>query len=134
MEHQVFAQPLRDLSANDREGMFRLRYDAGYGDNRPDRAEFFYAKCGCYRDLPSSDPAFDASAPGPRPGAADVLNYQQLYLDGEYAVKNRVSFFAELPVRWIQPQSFIPGTSATCWRVMATGSAGNGSGGRGPGR
>jgi acyl homoserine lactone synthase len=27
MEHQVFAQPLRDLSANDREGMFRLRYD-----------------------------------------------------------------------------------------------------------
>ena len=27
MEHQVFAQPLRDLSANDREGMFRLRYE-----------------------------------------------------------------------------------------------------------
>jgi acyl homoserine lactone synthase len=27
MEHQVFAQPLRELSANDREGMFRLRYD-----------------------------------------------------------------------------------------------------------
>jgi acyl homoserine lactone synthase len=27
MEHQVFAQPLRDLSAKDREGMFRLRYE-----------------------------------------------------------------------------------------------------------
>ncbi len=27
MEHQVFAQPLRELSANDREGMFRLRYE-----------------------------------------------------------------------------------------------------------
>src|SRR5712691_11833904 len=26
---------------------FRLRYDAAYHDNRPARAEFFYAKCGC---------------------------------------------------------------------------------------
>src|SRR5262249_13954942 len=25
---------------------FRLRYDAAYRDNRPDRAEFFYPKCG----------------------------------------------------------------------------------------
>jgi hypothetical protein len=27
---------------------FRMRYDAGYDLNSPDKAEFFYAKCGCY--------------------------------------------------------------------------------------
>ena len=26
----------------------RLRYDSMYGNNRPDRAEFFYPKCGCF--------------------------------------------------------------------------------------
>ena len=26
----------------------RLRFDAAYDNNRPDRAEFFYAKCGCF--------------------------------------------------------------------------------------
>src|SRR5205085_1898326 len=39
--------------------MFRLRFDAAYDDNRPDRAEFFYAKCGCFRV---------AGVPGRAPG------------------------------------------------------------------
>ncbi len=90
----------------------RIRFDAGFHDDAPDRAEFFYAKCGCYRDLPPGDAAFDPAAPGPRPGAADDLNFQQVYLHGEYAWRNRVSLFAELPIRWIQPQSFAPGSGA----------------------
>src|SRR5688500_12922263 len=27
----------------------RMRFDAGFGNDVPDRAEFFYAKCGCYQ-------------------------------------------------------------------------------------
>ena len=26
----------------------RLRYDDAYGNNRPDRAEYFYPQCGCF--------------------------------------------------------------------------------------
>src|SRR5207248_6321693 len=29
---------------------FRLRYDSAYDNNRPDRAAFFYPKCGCFQD------------------------------------------------------------------------------------
>lgn len=46
----------------------RMRFDAGMGIKAPDRAEFFYAKCGCYRSLPAKDAAFDPDAPGPGPG------------------------------------------------------------------
>jgi hypothetical protein len=88
---------------------FRVRFDAGYGITAVDRAEFFYAKCGCYRDLPSDHPFFDPEAPGPGPGIVTDLNFQQLYLLGEYAFGNQLSVFGELPVRWIQPQDFVPG-------------------------
>src|SRR5262249_42377113 len=30
---------------------FRQRYDAAYDMNTPDRAEFFYPKCGCFGNL-----------------------------------------------------------------------------------
>jgi len=79
----------------------RIRFDAGFDDNVPDRAEFFYPQCGCY----------GAGAPGPRPGAANDINFQQLYFQGEYAPVSRFSVFTEVPIRWIQPQSFIPGTT-----------------------
>jgi hypothetical protein len=69
----------------------RFRFDAGFHDNAPDRAEFFYAQ---YAGL---------DGPGPNSVVAD-LNFQQLYLRGEYAPSKRFSFFTELPVRWIQPQ------------------------------
>lgn len=87
----------------------RLRFDVGWEITAPDRAEFFYAKCGCYRDL-TGRPEFDPEAPGPRPGAVNDLNYQQLYVLGEYAVGDRVSAYAEMPFRWLQPQSSLPDT------------------------
>jgi hypothetical protein len=91
----------------------RIRFDAGLHNDAPDRAEFFYAKCGCYRDLPASDIAFDPDAPGPRPGAVSTLNFQQLYLEGEYALNDNLSIFGNVPLRWIQPQEFIPGTGGS---------------------
>jgi hypothetical protein len=91
----------------------RIRFENALHNRAPDRAEFFYAKCGCYRDLAKSNAAFDPNAPGPRPGAADDLNFQQLYLLGEYAFTDRASVFAELPARWIRPQGFVPGTGGS---------------------
>ena len=88
----------------------RIRFDAGYDMSSPDRAEFFYGKCGCYRSLVGS-PAYDPDAPGPGPGLLTGLNFQQLNFLGEYAF-GRVSVFAELPVRWIKPIDFLPGTGS----------------------
>jgi hypothetical protein len=87
----------------------RLRFEIGLQNQVPDRAEFFYAKCGCYQDLDESDELFDPEAPGPRPGAALDLNFQQVFVQGEIALSERVSLFAEFPLRWIQPQSFQEG-------------------------
>jgi hypothetical protein len=84
----------------------RLRWDAGFGIEAPDRAEFFYAKCGCYRDLPAGNPAYDPHAPGPGPGIATALDFQQIGVLLEYAPRPRFSVYAELPVRWLQPQEF----------------------------
>lgn len=90
----------------------RIRFDSALHNEVPDRAEFFYAKCGCYRDLPSTHPAYDPESPGPRPGAADDLNFQQLLAKVEGQVTPRISLFVELPLRWIQPKHFVPGTGA----------------------
>jgi hypothetical protein len=84
----------------------RLRYDIGLHNNRPDRAEFFYAKCGCYATgFSEGDAAFDPAAPGPGPGIVTDLNFRQMYFQAEFG-GSRASVFAELPIRWIQPQSF----------------------------
>jgi hypothetical protein len=83
----------------------RIRFDVGWHITAPDRAEFFYAKCGCYIDAGA-----DPEAPGPRPGAATDLNYRQLYFQGEYAVNDRFSAYAEFPFRWLEPNSFAEGT------------------------
>jgi hypothetical protein len=72
--------------------MFRLRFDAAYDDNRPDRAEFFYAKCGCF-----------AGAPGP-PLAETSVNYQDISAYLEAALCNRFSAFVEVPVRFLDPE------------------------------
>jgi len=82
------------------ESQIRVRFEAGFKDNAPDRAEFFYAQCGC-----------NPNGPGPRPGASNNINFQQLYFLAEYAPVSRFSVFSEVPIRWIQPQSFLPGTS-----------------------
>jgi hypothetical protein len=78
----------------------RVRFDAGFQNTVPDRAEFFYGKCGCY----------GGDAPGPQPGSAKDLDFQQLTILGEYAVNDRFSVFGHVPVRWIQPQDFIQAT------------------------
>ena len=91
----------------------RMRFESGWHAQFPDRAEFFYAKCGCYRALAGSGLlAYDPNAPGPQPGVATDLNFQQLYFEGEYAPVSRLSFFAEAPIRWLQPQSFVPETGS----------------------
>jgi hypothetical protein len=78
----------------------RVRFDAGFHDNAPDRADFFYAQyAGLY-------------GPGPDSVVAD-LNFQQLYLRAEYAQSQRLSFFTELPVRWIQPQLIVANLTPT---------------------
>jgi hypothetical protein len=65
----------------------RVRFDAGFNDPRPDRAEYFYA---------------GSTSPGN--GAIQrTLNFQELYLNGEYAPLERFSAFVQVPFRWIQP-------------------------------
>jgi hypothetical protein len=90
----------------------RLRFDGGFGVDSPDRAEFFYGKCGCYRDLAGS-PLLDADAPGPGPGIVTDLDFQQFNVMGQFAVSDRLSVFGELPLlQSIRPQSFVPGTGS----------------------
>jgi hypothetical protein len=76
---------------------FRVRFDAGYGDNRPDRAEFFYAKCGCFRAL-----GIPAKGPGPFPETS--VDFQELSGYLEYAFSNRLSAFFEAPVRFLNAE------------------------------
>ena len=91
----------------------RIRFDAGYGITSPDRAEFFYAKCGCYRGLPTNLNIYDPDAAGPAPGILTDGNFQQLYLLGEYGMmENRGSVFVEIPFRWLKPQEFVAGTGS----------------------
>lgn len=90
----------------------RIRFDGGFGINSPDRAEFFYAKCGCYKSLAGS-PLFDADSPGPGPGIVTDLDYQQFNVMGQFAINDRVSVFGELPLlQSIRPQSFVAGTGS----------------------
>ena len=81
----------------------RIRFDAAFNDRFPDRAEFVYAKCGCYRTT-----GVDPNAPGPGPGVPKNVNFQILSFMGEYAVNRRFSAFVEIPFRWIQPQGVYP--------------------------
>jgi hypothetical protein len=78
----------------------RIRFDDAFGNDSPDRAEFFYAQCGCD----------GAGAHGPGPGLATNIDFQQLYMRGEYAANKHFSLMVDVPVRWIQPQSFAPNT------------------------
>lgn len=88
----------------------RVRFDSGTGLQGGDRAEFFYAKCGCYRSLPTTDAAYDPDAPGPGPAKLTRANYTQFNVTTEYAVNGRFSLVADLPVRSLKPQAFAPGT------------------------
>jgi hypothetical protein len=93
------------------EGKVRVRFDAASENKTPDRAEFFYAKCGCYAGLGDpNNPAhalFDPDAPGPEPGTANDISFRQLDIWGEYAFNKMVSVFVQLPLRWLEPKSFV---------------------------
>jgi hypothetical protein len=100
------------VNDSDISSKLRVRFDAGYGVSAADRAEFFYGKCGCYRGLPVSHPAYDPNAAGPGPGVLTDLNFSQLYILGEYAVGSRASLFGTVPIRFLRPQAFAPGTGS----------------------
>jgi len=76
---------------------YRFRYDSAYRNNRPDRAEFFYAKCGCFKTV-----GLDPQADGP-PLPETNVDYQDLTNYIEYAFSNRFSAFVDLPVRILNP-------------------------------
>lgn len=91
----------------------RVRFDSSGGGHAPDRAEFFYAKCGCYQGLANVDPpAYDPNAPGPAPGVVTDYDAKQLYFEGQAAWRNRIAGFVEIPVRWLDPKAFVPGTGS----------------------
>lgn len=69
----------------------RFRFDAGFDNPAPDRAEFFYPMCGC---LPGG--------PGP-PLAESRVDYQEFEEYLEYAFRPGMSAFVELPIRIIDP-------------------------------
>jgi len=98
---------------------FRVRADGGFGVDSPDRAEFFYGACGCARDVPfppanvpnANGDVLDPNAPGPSgtvipgmilssPLIETDLDYQEIRLDYEYALRHNFSLFAEVPVRF----------------------------------
>jgi hypothetical protein len=83
----------------------RVRFDGAVHNDTPDRAEFFYGKCGCYRSLPVGSPNYDPNSPGPGPGIPRYVNFQQLYFQGEYAPRSRFSLFTQIPIRWLQPHA-----------------------------
>ncbi len=89
----------------------RVRFDSGWDIDSPDRAEFFYAKCGCFRGLAGS-PAFDPAAPGPAPGIVTAMNFNQLNLTTERRLGRRASVFFDLPFRWIKPTDFLANTGS----------------------
>jgi hypothetical protein len=69
--------------------MFRLRFDAAYGNNRPTRAEFFYARSAPFGPgLPTPETSVDYQ---------DISSYLEIALD------RCTSIFGELPVRFINP-------------------------------
>jgi hypothetical protein len=69
---------------------FRLRFDASYDDNRPNRAEFFYP-----RPAPRGP-----GLPLPEPR----VDFQELSAYLELAASERLSGFVEVPWRFLNPE------------------------------
>lgn len=84
----------------------RFRDDTAFGIDHPDRAEFFYGKCGCYR------PTLDPLAPGPVPDTPSPptrvietgISFLDLRLNVEHAFGSRFSWFVEVPFRYLKPE------------------------------
>jgi len=69
--------------------LVRFRYDPTYNNRRPSRAEFFYA------------PTRPAGPGLPRPEVS--IDYQDITTYGEVRIMPQLSVFAELPVRFLNP-------------------------------
>lgn len=85
----------------------RVRYDAAWGNNFPDRGEYFYAKCGAFRGVAAQNIGGknlqDPSARGPNKAESNV-DYQDVRTYLEYAVAPQGSVFVELPFRAVNPE------------------------------
>jgi hypothetical protein len=75
--------------------MFRLRLDSAFDNNRPDRAEFLYAQCGC-----AGGPG--PGVVGPPPTVNGSVDYQEVRAYLEVASDSGFSVFGEVPVRFLQ--------------------------------
>jgi hypothetical protein len=64
---------------------FRLRFDSASGNNRPERADFFYP-------TGALSPQFEPN-----------VNYQEMNAYLEMAASPRLSGFVEMPYRWLEP-------------------------------
>jgi hypothetical protein len=79
--------------------MFRLRFDFANDNRFPDRGEYFYAKCGCFRQL-----GLDAGADGPI-GLNTSVDYREVRAYMEYALNPRFSVFTEVAGRFVDYNS-----------------------------
>lgn len=75
--------------------MFRLRLDSAFDNNRPDRAEFLYAQCGC-----AGGPG--PGVIGPPPTVNGSVDYQEVRAYLEVASDSGFSVFGEVPIRFLQ--------------------------------
>jgi hypothetical protein len=85
--------------------LIRVRYDDMLNDNRPDRAEFLFAKFGFFSTPASASIAGvppDPNAKGPLGPDGDV-NWQELSTYLELAFDHKFSVFVDLPVRFVHP-------------------------------
>ena len=76
------------------QNQIRFRFDAASDNPFPDRAEFFYPKCGCFTGGNGPGPALPESR----------VDYQELRADIEYVLFPGLSAFTELPIRFINPE------------------------------
>lgn len=80
---------------------FRLRYDDAMNNQTPDRGEYFYAQCGCFRIPAALGGAGDGDAKGPPGANVTSVDYQAIRAYAEYAFSPKFSVFAELPYQFV---------------------------------
>jgi hypothetical protein len=80
------------------QNVMRFRFDSYYDINRPDRGEFYYAKCGCFAA------AQGVRAPGPPLMETDIKSTQEYSAYIEWAPSSCLSGFIEVPIRAINPE------------------------------
>ncbi len=83
----------------------RLRFDAGFDLNRPDRAEFFYASWANLADHPhaikdTNQVVIGGNNRGPIL-VPESVDFQEFSLYFELACSDRVSFFVDQPLRFV---------------------------------